>query len=51
MLFITKNLESSRFGFRVSNRCFNEDYRRLNENAVNTRDEFLEFAGDLILNF
>ena len=29
----------------------NEDYRRLNENAVNTRDEFLEFAGDPNIEF
>ena len=29
----------------------NEDYRRLNENASETRDEFLEFAGDANIEF
>ena len=29
----------------------NEDYRRLNENALETRDEFLEFAGDANIEF
>jgi len=29
----------------------NEDYRRLNENASETRDEFLEFAGDPNIEF
>ena len=29
----------------------NEDYRRLNENASNTREEFLEFAGDPNIEF
>ena len=29
----------------------NEDYRRLNQNASNTRDEFLEFAGDPNIEF
>ena len=29
----------------------NEDYRRLNENASETRDEFLEFAGDSNIEF
>ncbi len=29
----------------------NEDYRRLNENAIETRDEFLEFAGDANIEF
>ena len=29
----------------------NEDFRRLNENASNTRDEFLEFAGDPNIEF
>ena len=29
----------------------NEDYRRLNENALDTRDEFLEFAGDANIEF
>jgi len=29
----------------------NEDYRRLNENAIDTRDEFLEFAGDSNMEF
>ncbi len=29
----------------------NEDYRRLNENASNTREEFLEFAGDANIEF
>ncbi len=29
----------------------NEDYRRLNENAIDTRDEFLEFAGDSNIEF
>lgn len=29
----------------------NEDYRRLNENANETRDEFLEFAGDANIEF
>ena len=29
----------------------NEDYRRLNENASETREEFLEFAGDANIEF
>ncbi len=29
----------------------NEDYRRLNNNATETRDEFLEFAGDANIEF
>jgi len=29
----------------------NEDFRRLNDNASNTRDEFLEFAGDPNIEF
>ena len=29
----------------------NEDYRRLNSNSSNTRDEFLEFAGDANIEF
>ena len=29
----------------------NEDYRRLNANASETRDEFLEFAGDANIEF
>ena len=29
----------------------NEDYRRLNENSVDTREEFLEFAGDPNIEF
>ena len=45
----TQNLPDSVIHSQID--VLNEDYRRLNENASNTREEFLEFAGDPNIEF
>jgi len=51
---IVYNLESQNLSDSVISsqiEVLNEDYRRLNENASQTRDEFLEFASDANIEF
>ena len=43
---MNKNLKTSRLVLESQIDVLNEDYRRLNENSSETREEFLEFAGD-----
>ena len=45
----SQNLPDSVIASQID--VLNEDYRRLNENAIDTRDEFLEFAGDPNIEF